>query len=112
MTEIPEHLLKRAQAARDKAAGEGRRRHAAGSEAAGRRRRKPPPRRPATESRIPAHLLERPRPPRPAPAAATRRRGRRRRRRRAGPVASVVQAPPAAAGVPIGAGPGATPNAC
>ena len=46
MTEIPEHLLKRAQAARDKAAAE-EPAAAAGGDA------------PAGDPRIPAHLLER-----------------------------------------------------
>ena len=76
MTEVPEHLLKRAQAAKEKAA-------AKPPVATPRpRRHRRPRRRSATseaESRIPAHLLERarrrPRParpaaPRPRPAAA------------------------------------------
>ena len=46
MTEIPEHLLKRAQAARDKAAAESGAAAPAGDT-------------PAADSRIPAHLLER-----------------------------------------------------
>ena len=46
MTEIPEHLLKRAQAARDKAASEAPAEAAPAAEA-------------AANSRIPAHLLER-----------------------------------------------------
>jgi hypothetical protein len=110
MTEIPEHLLKRAQAARDKAAAD---------EAAA-----PPPTTSSAgepeasseaaaggpsseESRIPAHLLERSRAAKAnagaadAPAAggggavAVQER-----------VASVVQAAPSAGGVPVGAGPG------
>ena len=48
MTEIPEHLLKRAQAARDKAAEEAAPAAAAPSAEA-----------PASDPRIPAHLLER-----------------------------------------------------
>ena len=48
MTEIPEHLLKRAQAARDKAAAESGASATEGGE--------------ATDSRIPAHLLERSKP--------------------------------------------------
>ena len=47
MTEIPEHLLKRAQAARDKSAAEAGAAAAASSDA------------PAADPRIPAHLLER-----------------------------------------------------
>ena len=47
MTEVPEHLLKRAQAARDKAKTEAPA-DAGGGDAA-----------PAGDSRIPAHLLER-----------------------------------------------------
>jgi menaquinol-cytochrome c reductase cytochrome b/c subunit len=90
MTEIPEHLLKRAQAARDKAAsstdapgGD------AGSEAA------------AADPRIPAHLLERSKAARSKGTAET-----------GGGVAvadrltSVVAAAPAAGGIPVGAGPG------
>ena len=68
MTEIPEHLLKRAQAARDKAAG------AASSGDAG-------------GDRIPDQLLDR------TKAAADG-------------AAAVVATAPAAAGVPVGAGPG------
>jgi menaquinol-cytochrome c reductase cytochrome b/c subunit len=103
MTEIPEHLLKRAQAARQKSADEAA--PAETSDATGSE-----PAASAEESRIPAHLLERSRAAKAnagaggsgadAPAAggggvavADR-------------VASVVQAPPTAAGVPIGAGPG------
>ena len=48
MTEIPEHLLKRAQAAREKAAAESSDSGAAASADE-----------PATDPRIPAHLLER-----------------------------------------------------
>jgi len=101
VTEIPEHLLKRAAAARQKAADTPV---------------EPPAETPAepaaetsgAESRIPAHLLERSRSARQnqetAAAGATAPPG--------GGVAvadrvtSVVQAPPAAAGVPVGAGPG------
>ncbi|MGI9052263.1 MAG: menaquinol-cytochrome c reductase cytochrome b subunit [Ilumatobacteraceae bacterium] len=102
MTEIPEHLLKRAQAAREKSAGAdapGPTSAAASSEPAAA----------SEESRIPAHLLERSRAAKAGQAgdagAGT-----------AAPgggvavadrVASVVQAVPAGAGaVPIGAGPG------
>jgi quinol---cytochrome c reductase cytochrome c subunit, bacillus type len=105
MTEIPEHLLKRAQAARDKAAAD---EPAAAAPAAAE---------PAAaaaapsgeESRIPAHLLERSRAAKAnaggggadAPAAggggAVAVQDR---------VASVVQAAPGGGSVPVGAGPG------
>ena len=110
MTEIPEHLLKRAQAAREKSAaaqdtssGEPQ---SAAPQASSEAAEGGPD---VTESRIPAHLLERSRsarqnqetaaagaqapPPGGGVAVADR-------------VTSVVQAPPVAAGVPIGAGPG------
>jgi hypothetical protein len=83
MTEIPEHLLKRAQAARDKAAAES----GAGATEGGE----------ATDSRIPAHLLER---SKAAKAGAS------------GGVAvadrptNAVVAAPATGGLPTGAGPG------
>jgi hypothetical protein len=83
MTEIPEHLLKRAQAARDKAAAEQGDSSASSGEG---------------DSRIPAHLLER------SKAAKANAQG--------GAVAvaekvgSVVAAPTASGGVPVGAGPG------
>ena len=86
MTEIPEHLLKRAQAARDKAAASSGY-AAAGSDA------------PASDPRIPAHLLERSKAARSktddggAVAVADK-------------VAAVVAAAPASGGVPVGAGPG------
>lgn len=91
MTEIPEHLLKRAQAARDKAATE--QPAAADSGAAADQ--------PAADSRIPAHLLERSRAARSKGEAET-----------GGGVAvaekvgAVVAAAPAGGGVPVGAGPG------
>ena len=108
MTEIPEHLLKRAQAAREQ--GRGRRdapaepRAAAEPAAAAAAE----PAADADDSRIPAHLLERSR------AAKAEGRGRCRRPAAAGGggvavadrVASVVQAAPTGAGVPVGAGPG------
>jgi hypothetical protein len=99
MTEIPEHLLKRAQAAREKAAAEssaaadtGAAAAAGGSEA-------------AADPRIPAHLLERSR------AAKAKAEGG---DTAAGggvalqeKVAGVVAAAPAAGGgIPVGAGPG------
>jgi menaquinol-cytochrome c reductase cytochrome b/c subunit len=106
VTEIPEHLLKRAQAAREKAdadkAADAPAEAAAaaeGSDAAGEQ--------PAADPRIPAHLLERSR------AAKARAEGGGEAEPSGGGVAvaerpgtAVVAAPPAAAGVPIGAGPG------
>ncbi|MEI7618636.1 MAG: menaquinol-cytochrome c reductase cytochrome b subunit [Actinomycetota bacterium] len=91
MTEIPEHLLKRAQAARDKAAEEAAPAAAAPSAEA-----------PASDPRIPAHLLERSKSAKSktegdtgggAVAVADK-------------VAAVVAAPAASAGLPVGAGPG------
>ena len=85
MTEIPEHLLKRAQAAREKAAAESA--PAAAADA------------PASDPRIPAHLLERSKAARAktddggAVAVADK-------------VTAVVAAAPSAGGVPVGAGPG------
>jgi hypothetical protein len=103
MTEIPEHLLKRAQAARDKAAAD-----AAPSTPAATPASEPAAEQPAADPRIPAHLLERSRAAKASKAGDT-----------AGGestgggavavadrVTEVVQAPPAAAGVPVGAGPG------
>jgi len=87
MTEIPEHLLKRAQAARDKAAASSGEAAASGGDA------------PASDPRIPAHLLERSKSARSktddggAVAVADK-------------VAAVVAAAPASGGVPVGAGPG------
>jgi hypothetical protein len=95
MAEIPEHLLKRAQAAREKAAAaKGEPAPAAGGEAE-----------PASDPRIPAHLLERSR-------AAKQKSGGGEAEAGGGAVAvaekvaSVVQAVPSGGGVPIGAGPG------
>ena len=88
MTEIPEHLLKRAQAARDKSAAEAGAAAAASSDA------------PAADPRIPAHLLER------SKAAKAKVDGD------AGAVAvlekvgALVAAAPSAGGIPVGAGPG------
>ncbi len=93
MTEIPEHLLKRAQAARDKAAAD-----AAGSDA-------PPaaapgtPDEPAADPRIPAHLLERSK-ARKAQAEGSGSVAVQEK------VASVVAPAPGGGGVPTGAGPG------
>ena len=95
MTEIPEHLLKRAAAARDKAKAEPAAEPAAAPEPAAEA---------ASDSRIPAHLLQRSKAAKSAkdaPAAES-----------AGSVAvaekvgAVVAAAPAGGGVPIGAGPG------
>jgi len=111
MTEIPEHLLKRAQAARDKAdtgkadAGSADAGDAAGSSDAGGETAEP-----AADSRIPAHLLERSRAAKAAKGAGDT-------TDTAEPsggggvavqdrVASVVSAEPTGGGVPIGAGPG------
>lgn len=99
MTEIPEHLLKRAQAAREKAATEQPAAAEPAAEAAA----------PAGDSRIPAHLLER------SKAAKAQKEGG----AGAGGAASgatatavaekvsaVVAAPAAGGGVPLAAGPG------
>ena len=92
MTEIPEHLLKRAAAARDKAKAE----PAAEAEA------EPAAQEAAGDSRIPAHLLER------SKSAKSKASGE----DSGGAVAvaekvgAVVSAEPAIGGVPIGAGPG------
>jgi menaquinol-cytochrome c reductase cytochrome b/c subunit len=95
VTEIPEHLLKRAQQAREKAASEP-------AAAAG----EPAPESPG-DSRIPAHLLERSR------AAKSKAGGETAAGEPSGggvavqdKVASVVAAAPAGGGVPVGAGPG------
>jgi menaquinol-cytochrome c reductase cytochrome b/c subunit len=97
MTEIPEHLLKRAQAARDKSADTPVEATAPPEAAAPET---------AADSRIPAHLLERSKAAKqkavggdatasPGGGVAV-----------ADKVASIVQATPTSAGVPIGAGPG------
>ncbi len=90
MTEIPEHLLKRAQAAKDKAAGASA--EAGSGAAAG-----------ASESRIPEHLLERSRAAKAGGGA----------QESAGGGVAVADAPggliaaaPLGGGVPMGAGPG------
>lgn len=96
MTEIPEHLLKRAAAARDKAKAEPE--PAAAAE--------PAAEEPAGDSRIPAHLLQRSKaakagkdaPPAEAEAGGGV--------AVAEKVGAVVAAGPAGGGVPIGAGPG------
>ena len=76
MTEIPEHLLKRAQAAREKASSGG------ASESGG-----------GDESRIPDHLLERSKAAKAGGVAVADKPG-------------AVVAAPAGGGVPVGAGPG------
>ena len=88
MTEIPEHLLKRAQAARDKAAAD------AGAAAP------PASDAPAADPRIPAHLLER------SKAAKAKVDGDSGAVAVAEKVGALVAAAPAAGGVPVGAGPG------
>ena len=100
MTEIPEHLLKRAQAARDKAASEAPAETPAAAEPAAPAS--------AAESKIPAHLLERSRAAKAsaaggAPAADAPTGGGVAVAER---VSSVVQAVPTGGGVPVGAGPG------
>jgi len=96
MTEIPEHLLKRAQEARQKAA--------AAEPAAAAPSATQPAAESVADSRIPAHLLER------SQAAKAKASGE-----DAAPgggvavqdkVAAVVAAAPGAGGVPVGAGPG------
>lgn len=76
MTEIPEHLLKRAQAAREKAASQG-------SESSGG----------GDQSRIPDHLLERSKAAKAGGVAVADKGG-------------AVVAAPAGGGLPVGAGPG------
>ncbi len=88
MTEIPEHLLKRAQAARDKSAAEASAASAASSDA------------PATDPRIPSHLLER------SKAAKAKVDGDSGAVAVAEKVGALVAAAPASGGVPVGAGPG------
>ena len=82
MTEIPEHLLKRAQAAREKAAAESGAGASTEGEAAG-------------DSRIPAHLLERSKAAKAGGAVAVAEK----------PSGAVVTAP-AEGNVPMAAGPG------
>jgi hypothetical protein len=98
MTEIPEHLLKRAQAAREKAAAESSAAESAADTSAVAASQ------PAADSRIPAHLLER------SKAAKAKASGDSDSGGGAvavqEKVASVVAAVPSAGGVPLGAGPG------
>ena len=95
MTEIPEHLLKRAKAARDNAGSASEPAASAAEPAA----------EPAADSRIPEHLLQR------SKAAKAKAEGGEAESSGGGvavadKVASVVQATPTGGGVPIGAGPG------
>jgi hypothetical protein len=108
VTEIPEHLLKRAQAAREKAAAEQPAASEPAAEQPAAESSEPAAEAPG-DSRIPAHLLERSRAAKQKagggdePAAASGSGGG---VAVADKVSAVVQAPPAAAGVPVGAGPG------
>jgi menaquinol-cytochrome c reductase cytochrome b/c subunit len=107
MTEIPEHLLKRAQAAREKAQAD-----------SGAAPEQPAAEEPATadesagDSRIPAHLLERSRAAKARASAGGEGGGEADTAGGGGvavaerPGTAVVAAPPAPAGVPVGAGPG------
>ena len=96
MTEIPEHLLKRAQAAREKAAAEVPAEAAAPAAAAASSE-------PAADPRIPAHLLERSRAAKSKAAGESDGGGGVAVQEK---VASVVAAVPTGGGVPVGAGPG------
>jgi quinol---cytochrome c reductase cytochrome c subunit, bacillus type len=107
MTEIPEHLLKRAQAARQKAEAESA--AAGASETPAAAEGGASAETPAADPRIPAHLLERSR------AAKARAEGAGGDAPDSGgggglavaeKVSSVVTAPAPAAGIPVGAGPG------
>ena len=96
MTEIPEHLLKRAQAGPREGRSASRGCRAPGGEPAAAEA--------AADPRIPAHLLER---SKAAKAKADGGDRRRWRRRRAGEGRQPWSPPPpAAGGVPVGAGPG------
>lgn len=106
MTEIPEHLLKRAQAAREKAAAEAPAEAAADAAAAD---TSAAANEPAADPRIPAHLLERSR------AAKAKAAGGDDAASGGGGAVAVAERPAAPAagvptgvggGVPIGAGPG------
>ncbi len=95
MTEIPEHLLKRAQAAREKAAAEG------GDDGAAPAATPSGADEPAADPRIPAHLLERSK-ARKAQDEGSGGGGVAVQEK----VASVVTAAPTGGGVPLGTGPG------
>jgi menaquinol-cytochrome c reductase cytochrome b/c subunit len=106
MTEIPEHLLKRAKAAREKTAAE-----PAATPAPEAASSEPAAAAPSGEaSRIPAHLLERSRSAKANAAGGAAGSGAAASGGGAvavqDRVASVVQATPGAGGVPVGAGPG------
>ncbi len=97
MTEIPEHLLKRAKEARGKAGGDAAPEPAAAASE--------PAAEPAADSRIPEHLLQR------SKASKSKAAGGDAESSGGGvavadKIASVVQATPTGGGVPIGAGPG------
>jgi menaquinol-cytochrome c reductase cytochrome b/c subunit len=96
MTEIPEHLLKRAQAAREKAATDAE--PAAPAPAASGETSEP-----AADPRIPAHLLERSRAAKSKADGGSDSAGGVAVQEK---VASVVAAAPAGGGIPVGAGPG------
>jgi hypothetical protein len=100
MTEIPEHLLKRAQAAREKAAAEV---EAAAPAAAAEPAAAEPA---ATDSRIPAHLLERSRAAKAGAAGGAPTATAGTSTAVAEKVSAVVAAPAAGGGVPLAAGPG------
>ena len=104
MTEIPEHLLKRAQAAREKAAATGGDAAPADSGAAATSGTGGAAE-PAADPRIPAHLLERSKAAK-AKAAGGDAGGGGGAVAVQEKVASVVAAPAAGGGVPVGAGPG------
>jgi menaquinol-cytochrome c reductase cytochrome b/c subunit len=95
MTEIPEHLLKRAQEAREKAASEPA--ESTGSAA------EPAASEPAADSRIPEHLLQRSKAAKSAKEGGAAEGGG---VAVAEKVGAVVAAAPAGGGVPLGAGPG------
>jgi menaquinol-cytochrome c reductase cytochrome b/c subunit len=98
MTEIPEHLLKRAQAAREKAAESAPAESAAPADAGAADA--------PGDSRIPAHLLERSKSAKQKAAGGEAGASGGGGVAVADKVAAVVQATPTAGGVPIGAGPG------
>jgi hypothetical protein len=99
VTEIPEHLLKRAQAAREKAAADAAPPAGAGDAGASADA-------PASDPRIPAHLLERSKAARAQAGGAAEAGGGGGGVAVQEKVASVVTAAPTGAGVPLAAGPG------
>ncbi len=105
MTEIPEHLLKRAKEAREKAAAEEAPAAAAEAPAAEPRRRARGDEA-AADPRIPAHLLERSRAARSKTADDAGESEGGGAVAVADKVGAVVTAAPAGGGVPLGAGPG------